>query len=231
MRPVERGEIPQDDAGNPKVYARYQEARADLIGRLGDYCSYCGVRLPAALAIEHVQPKSLRPAFETSWGNFLLACANCNSIKGHHDVHLDAYFWPDVDNTLRVIRYLAEGIVQPHEALSPELRDRATRTIELTGLDRTPDRDPEASDRRWLDRREAWTMAAHARQRFDANPIDALRDQIIDTALAKGHWSIWFTLFDGLPDILIRLARECTGTALDCFDEQMQLVPRTGGAV
>ena len=34
MRPVDKGAA-------PAVYTHYKNARVDLIGRLGDYCSYC----------------------------------------------------------------------------------------------------------------------------------------------------------------------------------------------
>ena len=62
---------------------RIQEAvQRGLIARIGSYCSYCGMRLDACLAVEHIQPKVLRPDLLTTWINLLLSCANCNSVKG-----------------------------------------------------------------------------------------------------------------------------------------------------
>ncbi len=40
MRPIERGDLPIDENGTPKIFSRYQDARGDLIDRLGEYCSY-----------------------------------------------------------------------------------------------------------------------------------------------------------------------------------------------
>ena len=45
MRPIERGEIPTDAQGQPKVFRQYKHARRDLIDRLGEYCSYCEMHL------------------------------------------------------------------------------------------------------------------------------------------------------------------------------------------
>jgi hypothetical protein len=40
MRPVERGPVPEV-GGVPRTYVECGDARDDLFGRLGDYCSYC----------------------------------------------------------------------------------------------------------------------------------------------------------------------------------------------
>jgi hypothetical protein len=37
MRPIEKGAVPTDDNGQPKQYSEYQQARPDLIKRLGEY--------------------------------------------------------------------------------------------------------------------------------------------------------------------------------------------------
>lgn len=94
MRPIERGAA-------PRAYARYADAIGDLENRLGRYSSYCERRLPTSLAVEHVAPKSLHRNRERDWGNFLLGCANCNSIKGNQDVAEDDVLWPDRHNTMR----------------------------------------------------------------------------------------------------------------------------------
>lgn len=232
MRPIERGPRPLGDDGEPKRYARYQQARGDLIARLGECCSYCEARLPASLAVEHVQPKSLNRELEVEWDNFLLGCTNCNSIKGDRGIALADYYWPDTDNTARAIAYLEEGIVDVETGLDDEQATRAQRTIELVGLDRTPDNEPEASDRRWLNRREAWHMARRACEHLENSPDHVgLQEIIVDLARAKGHWSIWAVVFRTHPGMLRRIAAAFPGTASDCFDDEMLPVPRPGGAI
>lgn len=232
MRPVERGPRPLGDDGQPKEYARYQLARGDLIARLGDYCSYCEARLPASLAVEHVQPKSLNPELEVEWDNFLLGCTNCNSIKGDQAVVLTDYYWVDTDNTARAFNYGEEGIVTVADGLDADQSAIAQATIMLVGLDRTPDNDPQASDRRRLDRREAWQMAQRACEHYERSPDHVgLQDVIIDLATAKGHWSIWAAAFRAHPVMLKRFATAFPGTATDCFDDEMAPIPRPGGAI
>lgn len=86
MRPVERGPA-------PRTYTKYGDAIGDLEERLGIYCSYCERRLPISLAIEHVVPKDLHPELEVEWTNFLLACSNCNSVKGNKPVDIDDFIY------------------------------------------------------------------------------------------------------------------------------------------
>jgi hypothetical protein len=42
MRPVVRGE-------NTKIFKDYKDARRDLIEKLGEYCSYCEMRIPSCI--------------------------------------------------------------------------------------------------------------------------------------------------------------------------------------
>ncbi len=163
MRPVVRGVWPKDKNGNDVVYTNYQNARAELINRLGEYCSYCEMKLDAGLAVEHVQPKKpgdiVLTDRELNWDNFLLACTNCNSTKGNTDVVLDEYLWPDKDNTFRALRYTAGGIITPNSELPENIQEKAHNIIKLTGLDKCPLKNPSASDRRWINRREVWEIA------------------------------------------------------------------------
>ena len=50
MRPVNRGEWPQDNQRNNIQYTDYQNARGELITRLGEICSYCEMHLDSSLA-------------------------------------------------------------------------------------------------------------------------------------------------------------------------------------
>jgi len=94
MRSVEKGTVPTDANGQPKQYSEYQQARPDLISRLGEYCSFCEGHIAANLAVEHILPKNWHPQLELSWDNFLIACTNCNSTKGNKDIDLADYYWP-----------------------------------------------------------------------------------------------------------------------------------------
>lgn len=232
MRPVERGPLPNNPDGTPRLFRKFQDARADLISRLGEYCSYCEMQLDASLAVEHVQPKKGPGAaaeLALDWGNFLLGCTNCNSTKGDRAIVIDDYYWPDRDNTLRMLIYEVGGIISPHPDLTPDEQERAQRTIRLVGLDKTPLNDPEAKDRRWNNRREAWDMAQRARRRLATQDTEHLREQIVDNAQAKGYWSIWMTVFADDPDMRQRLIAAFPGTASACFDDSYFAVARHGG--
>jgi 5-methylcytosine-specific restriction endonuclease McrA len=111
MRPVERGGCPQDASGIDKVFAHYADARADLFARLGRYCSYCERLIKAGLAVEHVYPKDRRPKRDRQWGNFLLACDNCNSTKLNKTVRRPHLLFPDEHNTFRAFTYQVTGLV------------------------------------------------------------------------------------------------------------------------
>ena len=101
MRPIERGGCPVDNNQQKIVFSHYSDARGELIKRMGQYFSYCEMKLDASLAVEHVQPKKARGSNVVNqtllldWENFLLACTNCNSTKGNKPVVLTDYVWPD----------------------------------------------------------------------------------------------------------------------------------------
>lgn len=230
MRPVLRGPTPLDHDGNEKQFRGYQYARADLISRIGQYCSYCEMKLDADLEVEHVQPKSLHRDLELKWENFLLACKNCNSTKGHKDVVLDDYYWPDRDNTFRALTYSEGGLIAPSNDACVDYT-KAQKTIELTGLDKRPPNDPQASDRRWRNRREAWDIAVRSKERLSKNNTADFRAQIVETATGQAYWSVWMTVFEDDPDMRRRLINAFTGTAPDCFDADCHSVLRPGGQI
>ncbi|WP_218919055.1 HNH endonuclease [Thiomonas intermedia] len=180
------------------------------------------MQLDASLAVEHVQPKkppgaaAAIPERELDWDNFLLACTNCNSTKGDTDVVLNDYLWPDRDDTFHALRYSEGGVV---ESVPGALQVRSDRLIKLVGLHVRPDT-LEASDRRWLNRREAWDMAVRAKDRLARCPLDAtqvMRAQIIETAQAKGFWSVWMTVFADDPAMRDLLLQALPGTNTGLF--------------
>ena len=237
MRPVNRGACPTDGDGNDILYPDYAKARGELITRMGQYCSYCEMKLDTDLAVEHILPKK-PPGHAVDivervrdWNNFLLACRNCNSTKGSEDIALPDYFWPHLDNTTRALSYSIGGVVRVNSQLPPALKAKAELTITLTGLDKTPSNDPAMTDRRLLNRRETWDIAVESKQDLIDSPSDGMKRQIVRTAKAQGYWSVWMTVFEGDADMRQRLINAMPGTAQDCFDGNSQPVARPGGQI
>jgi hypothetical protein len=228
MRPIDKGGPPAT------VYADYRDAAPDLVALLGHYCSYCERRFETHLAVEHIQPKLLATALRTAWSNFLLGCVNCNSCKGDTPVTLTDHYWPDADNTLRAFEYLAGGIVAANSSLSTEQAVKAAATLALTGIDRHPGnttRPPTPADRRWEGRREVWALAQRCVQQLANNNSPEVRELIVEVALARGIFSIWWTVFEHDVDMRRRFRKAFRGTAAICFDQAERAVPRPGGQV
>ncbi|WNZ47513.1 retron system putative HNH endonuclease [Leptolyngbya boryana CZ1] len=227
MRPVDRG-LP------PRTYTNYQHAQADLVERLGEYCSYCERRLETHIAVEHIQPKSRVPALCNDWSNFLLSCVNCNSCKKDIAIVVDDYFWPHRDNTLLAFDYLPAGMVVPHPNLTTANVKKAQSTITLLGLDREPGRpnfkrQDKNKDKRWQRRLEAWELAQRDLQRLNINNSNEVRELIVEHALAKGMFSIWLKVFENDSDMKQRLISSFKGTAMNCFDASYCSCTRPGG--
>jgi uncharacterized protein (TIGR02646 family) len=230
MRPVERGNRPTDAAGRPIEFAHYSEARDPLIDRVGDYCSYCEVCLHSSIPVEHVRPKKPQPALEREWTNFLLACVPCNSIKGARDLNLADYFWPDHDNTARVFVYDLDQPPKISMELDATQQAIARNTILLTGLDRVPGHpDYSDRDRRWKKRLDAWGVALQARKDLAAHDSPELRRSILQTAISRGHWSVWMQVFHDDVEMRRALINWFPGTATNCFDQETRPIPRAGG--
>lgn len=233
MRPVDRGACPTDAGGVTKVFSDYADARADLFDRIGRYCSFCERPIKAGLAVEHVLPKSLYPKLEREWTNFLLACINCNSTKLNKPVNRKRHYLPDQDNTFRAFQYGVGGIVRPHSALKPAEKGKATRTIELVGLDKKPLNDPQARDLRWNDRREAWDKATRYFTKLQQPGVvgPSVIEDLVELYKADGHWSIWMTVFEPRPDVCRMLIDAYPGTCPACFDSAVRPRARPGGQI
>ena len=217
MRPIEKGQPPLDlVTGRAISFTEYQAARPYLIERLGEYCSYCEMQLNAALAVEHVQPKSKHPDLELDWGNFLLACPHCNPIKGDQDVKLADYLWPDVDDTHLALRYDRGGYVI---AVDGPLKSQAERTIQLMGLNRNPP-PHESSDRRLNKRRVKYVQAIRYRDKLKVNNNEAFRELLTDLAKESGFWSVWVEVFRDDADMIQRFNNAFAGTCASCFESQ-----------
>lgn len=222
MRPVERGPRPKDANGNDIVFTTYSNARSALIGRMGQYCSYCNQKLPASLAVEHVQPKDPVPALALEWTNFLLGCTNCNSSKGATPIDAEEYLWPDIHNTHLAFQYNQDGTIEVHPSLTnPKIIRRAQNTLNLVGLQKYTD-SMSASDRRWKNRKDAYQKATQALSLLEEAIQKGAGDEASTLvglwAPDSGFFSIWFAIFDQHPKVKEALRKNFPGTASDAFD-------------
>jgi uncharacterized protein (TIGR02646 family) len=229
MRPVNKGVA-------PRAYADYKEAGPDLQDRLGNYCSYCERYIETHLAIEHIQPKSLNPGLAADWANFLLGCSHCNSCKGAVPINVADYYWPDSDNTLRALAYLPGGLVIPNPARSPTEQAKAQATIRLVGLDKDPgnpdlNRMPTKSDRRWRRRAEVWALAIKDKDRLAKHDTDIVRELIVENAVGRGMFSIWWTVFAGDKDMRRRFRLAFKNTEINCFNAAEEPVCHPTGQI
>lgn len=215
MRPVQRGASPQ-----ATDFADYTDAKADLVSRLGPYCSYCERRIPTNLAVEHIQPKGL-PAYlplAGRWDNFLLGCINCNSSKLNKDVVLTDVLLPDRDNTFAALMYSTDGTIAADEPM-------AARLLSLVSLDKPISRALDANGKqvaldRVAQRMEVWGKAEFAKMDIDAQPDSSvLRQYVVHLAQAEGFFSIWMTVFANDIDMRQRLIDAFPGVrGSGCFD-------------
>lgn len=229
MRPIERGKSPQ-----AHDYTKYRDASPELVSRLGMYCSYCERRMPAMLAVEHIQPKGL-PQYAGligRWDNFLLGCVNCNGTKSDKDVLLDQVLLPDRDNTAAAFAYTADGKVAPAHGLTAAQQQMAADTLALCGLDKGPSEVKDANGQlvaidRYAQRIEAWAKALTSKRDLAESPTAGMRRHIVKLAQAEGFFSIWMQVFD--DDVQMRRMLiegfvqdghffGFAGTARSCFD-------------
>ncbi len=229
MRPVRRNQQPTG-----KRFTDYSDAKADLISRLGSYCSYCERRIATNLAVEHIQPKALS-AYQhliLTWDNFLLACVNCNSTKSNKNVILQDVYLPDRDNTGLAFEYLQDGTVQPAQGLSFAQKQIARHTLSLAGLDKKiytilDENGKQVEIDRVSQRMQAWGIAQRSQNLINKNPsnIDLRAFVANETATQTGFFSIWMSVFAGDIDMRKRLIESFSnqqsqsGTlASECFD-------------
>jgi len=134
------------------------------------------------------------------------------------------------------MEYLPGGIVRANPTLPTSLQDKAQAIIELTGIDKDPgtpgmDRRPTAADQRWLRRQQVWKFAERCRQDLMTQDTTVVRGLIVANAVARGLFSIWWTVFLGDQDMRRRLREAFAGTDTGCFDTNEDLQQRTGGQV
>ena len=204
MRSVDRGPWPVGGNGRPISFANYRHARAPLIARLGEYCSYCERRADDS-HVEHVVPRSKCSRLETEWSNFLLGCTNCNGRKSNHNDSRDGYLWPDSDDTFNAFIYRSGGRVEVNGKLDDAERSKACALFGLLGLGGAGSR----TDRRRHKRRMAWDQAVMVRNLVGN---ENTRRLAVEIALGTGFFSVWMTVFHDDEDMCRRFVGAFPGT-------------------
>ncbi len=221
MRPVNKRDAPRE-------YSDYRDARDDLADAIGWYCSYCEMPVKNMIEVEHVVPRHSGGA-SLEWENFLLSCKYCNTVKSDRNTSRNGYFWPDKDNTFLAFTYKQMYIIKPGEQLALHQVSVARNTIDLMGLDRYPgaENEPTKKDTRWRSRDETWAHAYRALDNWKRLSGPEMLLQIVDTALGKGHFSIWMEVFNNEPAVRKRLIASFKGTDADSFDIDGNPIPRS----
>ncbi len=222
MRPISK-QVPIDSAGIPqKIFDNYGDAKPYLIQQTLRYCHFCEMPILNIPSVEHIKPKECEGNpqkyinIRNHWGNLLLICGYCNSIKGNRDVKLGEYYWPHRNNTLIPFEHLT-GIVRVNETnLTVEQREKAKRTIRLYGLERNSDDSGGQairSERRML----AISQAIERFNEYSAQLPAVTLDAIIGQATDAGFWSVWFNVFEMFP-IVKRALINAFMLPIECFD-------------
>lgn len=239
MRPIRRGSAP-----TVVGYANYQDAKTDLISRLGSgwlkglqvaaYCSFCERKIETMLAVEHIEPKDGpfgNPALIGRWSNFLLACVNCNSTKGTKQVIFTDLYLPDRDNTFFAFQYLPDGNIVPNPMLSALQKNIAEKTLALVGLDKAMRSTLDEHGRliaedRASQRMQMFGIAESALADLLEDPnCEPLKRQILANAVSGGFFSVWMTVFSTEVEMRRRLIDAFSGTRNSiCFMPLTELI-------
>ncbi len=237
MRPVDRGPVPLDAAGQARTVTAYANWRADLVARLGNYCNYCERPIYDSPQVEHVAAKSTHPALKLEWTNMLLACGACNRAKSDIDCPPTTHFLPDTHNTVLAFTTRLATVpgapprpaclIAPAPNLTPTQTKKAEATIELCALDEIVVNQT-VTDMRWHHRWEASLEVEHSRQLW--NTLDAavraeFTEMIGIAAKGIGFFSLWYAAYADEPAVKAELLRVFPGTALGCFDAAADYAP------
>lgn len=213
MRPVDKSRY----TTNQVVYKPYGNAKPVLIEAIGKYCSYCEREgFSSALDVEHLEDKDAHPDKEFLWNNFLLACKNCNSIKGTTEIDFPNITLPHIHDTFSPFEYLESGFIKIKDEVVEPLRSKVVALVDLVGLDRRPGiARYSTKDDRWQERKQAWELSKKYKQKYIAGNCDI--ETIVDLSLSMGFWSIWMNTFEGFLEVQRALIDSFSGTRLAYF--------------
>lgn len=212
MRPVDKTLF----TSNKIEYDVYGDAKPDLFAAIGGYCSFCERQgFSSALAVEHIEHKDKHPEKEKLWDNFLLACANCNSIKGTKEIDFSKIILPHLHDTCVPFQYLESGYIRVRDGIGES--EKAKALVALVGLDRRPGH-PEYStkDTRWQERKKVWELCNRYVIKYQKG-CDI--ETIVDLAISNGFWSIWMSAFEAFPEVKKELILNFKGTRKSCFPD------------
>ncbi len=211
MRPIVKS-TKNSVAGQPLEYKPWRKAKSDLINEIGSFCSYCEKKVNrSSLHIEHIKGKKVRnnvgdliyDNLKYRWDNFLLACCNCNSVKGNKDIALTNPFLPHENNLVHFIKIGTGGAIKIKNGVNGNNLARTTAFINLVGLDREPSHpDYSDDDDRWESRLEAKDFADWQYQKYTANPKQTDIETIVKFAKSIGYFSVWYYQFLGHNEVL-----------------------------
>lgn len=215
MRPLDKSTF----TTNQITYDPYGSAKDDLISALGSFCSYCERQgFSVALDVEHIEDKNAHPQKKTQWNNFLLACKNCNSIKGTDEVDFPNILMPHLNDTFKYLDYRESGFIAIASSCVAGDTAKVQTLIDLVGLDRRPGH-PKYSvkDKRWEERKKTWEIAKRYRTKY----IDGAADMetVKDLANKNGFWSIWMHAFSAYPEVQRELILAFPGTNQAYFQD------------
>ena len=220
MRPVSKTTCPIE-SGFPKKYKPHSIAKTDLEINLDNYCSYCEV-YSSDLEVEHVISRHQDDTLTNSWDNFLLACGRCNGRdnKSNKNVDTTQIHFPHLNNTMLSFIYAEGGFVKVNPSLTDESFIHANNLMDLVGLDKIPGNPKypqlNLNDTRWKHRRLAWESATDILSEYLINNLSA--KQVVDFAIQRGFFSVWFSVFIDHPLIKEILITRFKGTCEECFD-------------
>lgn len=235
MRPIQKWTVghinPKNQKAILKEYKPHTTAKPDLEDNLGPYCGYCEV-FNSTTQVDHIISQNQDTSKEKIylWDNFIPACSKCNGKdnKTNKIVNFDTIYFPDRNNTLMAFTYGEGGFVAVNPDLSNEQKLKAQSLMDLICLDKYP-KNPKysefnANDNRWMHRDHAWKDAVRYLDKYEAGQVDA--DGVANYADRRGFFSVWFTIFSAHKDVKKALINSFEGTALDCFDEEYNPIPR-----
>ncbi|SHM67983.1 HNH endonuclease [Flavobacterium chilense] len=215
MRPVNKLRY----TTNQIEYKPYGNAKPFLIDAIGKYCSFCEREgFSSSLDVEHIEYKDTHRDKEFLWSNFLLACKNCNSIKGTTEIIFENIILPHLQDTFSPFEYLESGYIKIKDEVSDPLRTKVIQLIDLVGLDRRPG-SPKYStkDDRWQERKQSWELSQKYLKKYTDNKCDI--ETIVDLSKNVGFWSIWMNTFKNFPIVQKALIDNFSGTNLAFFNQ------------
>ena len=172
--------------------------------------------------------KSKSPELITEWSNLLLGCKYCNSRKSNvTDLsNVNDYLFPDECNTAIAFTYkygypsVNENVINSIDG-SGEMAKKAKNTFDLIKLG-----NKEAEDKRNIKRNEVYQIALSSLKRWKNIQCEDMKNQIVDTALANGFFSVWMEVFRDKPIVLNALIDGFPGTEKHFFDSNGRVLSK-----